>query len=109
MVEYLGCSSREEFIKYTGNSFKGIVHPEDYEKTVTEISRQIERDNLDHVISRTLRKDCSVRWLDDYDKYISSEDMGNVFFVFAVSRRRNNRNDAGRPPIYHKPIKKYGN
>lgn len=82
MVQYLGCESREEFIEYTGNSFSGIVHPDDYANIQGDITKQIQIDNLDHVVYRTIRKDGSIRWLDDYGKLISSEDLGNVFFVF---------------------------
>ena len=86
MVDYFGCSSRAEFAEHVGNSFRGIVHPDDYAQVEKEIFSQINGDSmkLDHVVYRITRRDGSVRWLDDYGRLIRSGDMGNVFFVFVT-------------------------
>lgn len=85
LVEYFGCTSREEFTEFVGNSFRGMVHPEDLDSVQADIDRQIVKTgNMDHVVYRILRKDGSIRWLDDYGRLISSGDMGNVFFVFVT-------------------------
>ena len=36
-----GCKSDDEFIRFVGNSFRGMVHPEDLERVEAEIAFQI--------------------------------------------------------------------
>lgn len=84
MVEYFGCDSNEDFKRVTFNSFKGIVHPEDYEEVETIIRMQITDDerNLDHVKYRIIRKDGSLGWFNDYGHFSHTEKYGDVFYVF---------------------------
>ena len=84
VLEIFRCSTIEEFKEYTHNSFKGIVHPDDVERTQNEIDRQVvEHHNaIDHVEYRIIAKDGSVRWVDDYGRLVEDEEFGKVFFVF---------------------------
>lgn len=84
MVRIFGCDSMEEFQELVGNSFQGIVHPEDYGKIETNIWKQItaSANDLDYVEYRILRKDGSVRWVDDYGHFRKTETYGDVFYVF---------------------------
>ncbi len=80
-----GCESLEDFKELTGNTFKGMVHPEDRDKVQTSIDDQIadaSNNNLDYVVYRVIRKDGSIRWVDDYGHYTDLPGYGNVFYVF---------------------------
>ena len=84
MVRIFGCDSIEEFKEVVGKSFQGIVHPEDYGKVETNIWKQITTSSydLDYVEYRILRKDGSVRWVEDYGHFRKTEKYGDVFYVF---------------------------
>ena len=68
----------------TGFSFRGMVHPDDLDAVEGSITEQIAKDdrNIDYVEYRIIRKDGSVRWLDDYGRYVHSQTYGEVFYVF---------------------------
>ncbi|MBO2517900.1 MAG: hypothetical protein CW338_11645, partial [Clostridiales bacterium] len=83
LVRMFGCESREEFSEYIGSTFRGIVHPDDYDRTQKTIYSQIASSlhDMDHVIYRITRKDGEVRTIDDYGHLVHSLDLGDVFFV----------------------------
>ncbi|MBR6089574.1 MAG: response regulator [Anaerolineaceae bacterium] len=83
--EIFGCADLDEFKTLTGNTFRGIVHPDDYVNIQASIDRQIEEDNLgklDYVEYRIIRKDGEVRWVDDYGHYAELPGYGEVYYVF---------------------------
>ena len=84
MRELFGCCSDEAFRELTGNSFRGIVHPEDYDAVESSIRQQIARtaDRMDHVKYRFLRKDGSVGMMDDYGHFSRSKTFGEIYYVF---------------------------
>ena len=84
-LRLFGCDTVEEFQRLTGNSFRGIVHPEDYAAVQASIEKQIENpanNNLDYVEYRIIRKDGAVRWLDDYGHFTNLPGYGPVYYVF---------------------------
>lgn len=88
-----GCRTLEEFREFTGNSFKGMVHPEDFEEIQASIEAQIAdqtNNNTDFVVYRIIKKDGSVRWVDDYGHYADLPGFGNVYYVFIgdITERR---------------------
>lgn len=78
------CGSMEEFRALTGNSFRGMVHPEDLEAVERSIREQIDASqyDLDYVEYRIIRKDGAVRWIEDYGHFIQSASAGGIFYVF---------------------------
>lgn len=84
MLRIFGCDTMEEFQELTGNSFKGIVHPEDLDEVEKSIWQQIRLSHydLDYVEYRIIRKDGEIRWVEDYGHFIHSE-KGDFFYVFA--------------------------
>ena len=84
VYDIYGCDGPEEFKKLTGNTFKGMVHPEDYQKTQDSIAEQIENndDNMDYAVYRIVRKDGTIRWVDDYGHYLETESYGGIYTVF---------------------------
>lgn len=85
MCRILECSSLEEFRQVTGNSFRGLVHPDELEDVEKSIWVQIQNSqyDLDRVEYRTITKNGAIRWIDDYGHFIRSDMIGNVFYVFA--------------------------
>ena len=91
MVELFGCGTGDEFVSLVNNSFKGIVHHEDYDAVESSIRRQIEEthDRMDHVKYRFTRLDGTVGMMDDYGHFSHSETFGDVYYVFVqdISRQ----------------------
>lgn len=85
MVRLFNCDTLADFRKVTGNSFRGIVHPEDLEAVEKSIWQQIADSSydLDYVEYRIITKDGAIRWIDDYGHFIHGETVGDVFYVFA--------------------------
>lgn len=66
LVRLFGCSDAEQFRALTGNTFKGIVHPDDWEWVSASVTEQIGRSDSDYVRYRIIRADGEVRWVDDW-------------------------------------------
>lgn len=85
VFEIYGCADLAEFKELTGYTFEGMVHPEDFAQIQASIDSQIdaaEGDSMDHVEYRIIRKDGTVRWVDDYGHYSYSPEYGDVYYVF---------------------------
>lgn len=85
VYELYGCKDQEEFAALTGNSFKGMVSAEDYERVQSSIDKQIDDEagtGLDHVTYRIVRRDGAVRWLEDFGHYSFSPEYGDIYYVF---------------------------
>jgi len=79
-----GCEDLEDFRRYTGYTFSGLVHPEDIERVERSIRRQIGTcgNDLDYVEYRIVRKDGAVRWIEDYGHFAHTDLYGDLFYVF---------------------------
>lgn len=84
LISIFKCKNLAEFKTLTGNSFVGMVHPDDIDAVQKSIKSQISNspDNLDYVEYRIMRKDGIVRWVEDYGHFIHSETAGNFYYVF---------------------------
>ena len=84
VLKIFGCESIEEFKELTKNTFKGMIYPDDYAGLSSSIDAQIRasQDNLDYVEYRIVRKDGTIRWVDDYGHYTDTEAYGGIFYVF---------------------------
>ena len=104
VLKIYGCDNLDEFKALTGYTFKGMVHPEDYDEIQLSIDDQIScdvEDKNDYVEYRIIRRDGSTRWVSDYGHYANMPGYGNVYYVFisdttekhlleAENRRRSN-------------------
>ncbi|MBR3316358.1 MAG: response regulator [Atopobiaceae bacterium] len=79
-----GCDGLEDFKALTGFTFRGMVHPDDYEWVSESIGDQLNetRDALDHIEYRIIRRDGEVRWVDDYGHYVESDVYHGLYYVF---------------------------
>lgn len=84
ILRIFGCDNEKEFCELTGNTFKGMVYPEDLERVEESIEKQIANSifDLDYVEYRIIQKDGSIRWVEDYGHYLHTEDYGDIFCVF---------------------------
>lgn len=85
VLEIFGCETGIEFRTLTGGTFEGMVYKDDFKRIQDSIDDQInaeEGNGMDHVIYRIIRKDGSIRWIDDYGHFSHSEDFGDIYYVF---------------------------
>ncbi len=85
LLRIFQCETLQEFQALTGNSFKGLVHPDDLESVEASIIEQIAASqyDLDYIEYRIVRKDGAIRWIEDYGHFIHNDVMGDIFYVFA--------------------------
>jgi len=78
------CDTLREFRELTGNSFRGLVHPDDLDTVEESIWRQIAANqyDLDYVEYRIRRKDGTICWVEDYGHFVHREPVGDIFYVF---------------------------
>ena len=83
LIKMYGCSSAEEFREYVGNSFCGIVHPDDFTRVQRSIGQQITEDNnIDYVEYRIKAKDGTIKYVKDYGRFVKTKNYGDIFYVF---------------------------
>ena len=95
-LRIFGCDTLEQFKELTGYTFRGLVHPEDFEAIQNSINSQIEEtgadeEKLDFVEYRITRRDGSVRYVTDYGRLAQMPGYGSVYIVFInddTERRR---------------------
>ena len=81
VLDIFGCRDLDEFRALTGYSFRGMLHPDDFEAVNASIEEQIDRtagEVLDYVEYRIVRRDGAVRWVDDYGRRILTRDYGEA-------------------------------
>ena len=84
VFDIFGCADLEEFKEHTGFTFRGMVHPEDYQSISASISEQIDdsEEQMDYAEYRIIRKDGAIRWVDDYGHLAQTKEYGGVYVVF---------------------------
>ncbi len=84
VLDIYGCKSLEEFKVLTGFTFRGMVHPDDYDRVKSSIDQQIDEndDKMDYAEYRIIRKNGAVRWVDDYGHYSETKAYGGIYVVF---------------------------
>ncbi|MDO5296815.1 MAG: response regulator [bacterium] len=83
-MELFGCQNLEEFSELTGMTFDGMLYHEDYRTIYDSIVEQISFSdkNMDYVEYRIVRRDGTIRWVNDYGHYCETEAYGGIYFVF---------------------------
>lgn len=84
VFDIFGCEDLDDFREYTGYTFRGMLHPDDYTAVESSIDDQIGKNDerMDYVEYRIIRKDGEVRWVDDYGHYTETEAYGGIYYVF---------------------------
>lgn len=83
-INIFGCADLEDFKELTGYTFKGMVHPDDYQRISDSIVQQMgtNKDQMDYTEYRIIRKNGDVRWVDDYGHYAETKSYGGIYVVF---------------------------
>ena len=86
VIRLFGCETMEEFREYTGNSFKGMVHPEDLEKIENDIMAQTftSEKRHDYVRYRIETKQGKIRYIEDFGHLLHGKDGRKYFYVYIV-------------------------
>lgn len=84
LLRIFNCETMEEFAELTGNSFRGMVHPDDLDAVEQSIAEQIAEScyDLDYVEYRIIPKGGGIRWVEDYGHFTHSETFGDIFYAF---------------------------
>ena len=103
-LRIFGCDTLDEFKALTGYTFRGMVHPEDFDGIQGSIDSQIADENnknLDYVEYRIIRRDGEVRWVDDYGHFAHLDGYGDVYYVFIwdVTDKRRAREERFRMEV----------
>ena len=79
------CDSVEEFREFVGNSFIGMVHPDDRERIEKEIWSQVGNTEwkMDYIKYRIIRKDGTIGYISDFGHLEEGSD-GEYFQVFLL-------------------------
>lgn len=85
-------STMDELRSHTGNSFRGLVHPDDLDEAEQSIRAQISASqyHLYDAEYRVLRRDGAVRWVEAHGHFVHTDAVGDIFYVFladATDRR----------------------
>lgn len=83
VLDMFGCKTYDEFCAITGNTFPGMVHPDDRERVLYEIDEQIKVGDRDAVTYRLNRPDLTELWVDDRGHYIV-DDSGIAWFYVTI-------------------------
>ena len=85
IVRLYGCETTEEFLAFTGNSFRGMVHPEDLERVEREIYAQTFAcgERHDYVYYRILTKQGVVKYVEDFGHLVYDNAGDCYFYVYA--------------------------
>ena len=86
-----GCENMGEFIVLTGGTFKGMVHPDDYNKIENQIQAQtiFGEKKHDYVRYRILTKDGSIRYVEDFGHLVHRGDGKSYYYVYIVDVDQN--------------------
>ena len=95
VFDIYGCANLEEFRELTGFTFRGMVHPDDYDNISASIISQIDtsEDHMDYAEYRITRRDGKMRWVDDYGHYCETMAYGGIYVVFIsdITEKREQR------------------
>ncbi len=85
LLRIFACETLQQFKDLTGYTFPGLVHPDDRQKTLDDITEQIadkNNKNQDRVIYRIVRLDGVIRLVEDFGHLATMPEYGDVYYVF---------------------------
>ena len=86
IIHLYGCKTLDEFMDYTGGSFRGMVHHDDLHRIENQILAQtvFGEKRHDYVRYRIVRKGGEIRYIEDFGHLLHSAEGMNYFYVFIV-------------------------
>lgn len=88
LLKLCECADYQEFLEYTGGTFKGFVHPDDIDEVEKSIRSQVASNShgLDEVDYRILTKNGKVLQIHDLGRLVRNTRKGAVFYVVVYDR-----------------------
>lgn len=86
VISLFGCDDIEDFRTLTGNSFRGMVHPEDLEKVESNILAQTFNSGKrhDYVRYRIITKQGTVRYMEDFGHLVHDKAGNAYYYVYII-------------------------
>ena len=86
IIEMFGCDSFEDFLEFTGGTFKGMIHPDDFFKIENQIEAQTKyaEKRHDYVRYRVITKKGEIKYIEDFGHLLHSPSGKSYYFVFIV-------------------------
>lgn len=86
LLNIFECETAEQFLKLTGGTFRGLVHPDDVDAAEMSIRKQLESDvdHLDHLYYRIITRTGKVKSIVEFGRLYRDPKQGEVFYVFIV-------------------------
>ena len=86
LLDIFECETLEEFLELTNGSFRGIVHPEDYQDIRKSIYEQINASEkkIDCIRYRIITKTGKIKYVRDYGHLVHGDSDVDLFYVFIV-------------------------
>ena len=86
VLDLYGCETMEAFRAFTGNSFRGMVYPEDLNRVENEIYTQTFNSGgrHDYVLYRIQTRQGDIRYVEDFGHLVYDNDGDTFFYVFVV-------------------------
>ncbi|MCH5290658.1 MAG: EAL domain-containing protein [Treponema sp.] len=85
LITMFGCDTLSEFLEYSNNSFKTLVHPEDLARVQKTIASKIghgESSGIDYLDYRIITKTEKVKKVEHAGHLVHDSRYGNIFCVF---------------------------
>ncbi len=91
VVNIYDCATFEEFMDFTGGSFKGMVHPEDLNTIQNQIQAQtmFGEKRHDYVRYRIITKWGKIKYIEDFGHLLHGANGQSYFYVFIVDVNQN--------------------
>ena len=85
LLQIYECESMDEFRKFTGNSFRGCIHEDDWESIADAIDVQVKfAEGYDYVQYRARTAKGNIRIIEDFGRRVNSPEYGDIFYVFVI-------------------------
>lgn len=89
LIDLFDCESKEEFLEYTGGSFRHVIHPDDYDTVKANIRSQIAYygDRYSGISFRIITKKEEIRLVEISGRYFINKEEGALFNVSMSSEK----------------------
>lgn len=87
LIQYAGCKDMDEFLSYSGHSFRSLIRPDEQKAVEESIWKQIssgESGTNDYVQFHFVKKDGTCHPVLDHGRIVENTYYGNVFYVLIM-------------------------
>lgn len=89
VIDLFECDSFDDFMEFTGGTFRNFVHGEDIDAAEDSIWGQVEKhDNLDHIYYRIETKSGRLVNIEDFGRLVEHPGERPIFYVFVIEIKK---------------------